>query len=282
MIGVWVLVLCILGLMVAWGQFAWSSDRRRLAETAPATAAEIEALRQRQASLAESVLGLVVATAPGFSKIGGIPDAPAELSWPVGPEGAMDFLVQIDLAEARVAGGPAWLPEAGSLYLFFDARWGFADQGRVLFAPPGERGPLSPPAGVDPYPERRVAFEQRAVQPGLDWLGEDLRRWPEDLWGAEDADETPRHKIGGYPDQIQNEDIPQTCQQEVRKLPGAERAGSAAPEDPARSWRLLTQIDSDDDLGMNWSDTGRIFVLVREADARAGDFSRTVTITQTY
>lgn len=282
MTAVWVLVICLLVPTVAWGWFSGGSDRRRLAETAPATEAEIEALRRRRDALAESVLALVAATAPGFSKIGGIPDAPEDMSWPIGPEGAMDFLVQIDLAEARAAEGPAWLPAAGSLYVFFDERWGFADQARVVFAPPADRKPLSPPAGVDPYPERRVGFAKRTVQPGLDWLSEDPRRWPPEFWETEDAEDAPRHKIGGYPDQIQNQDIPQTCEQEARKLPGAKGAGSAETEDPARSWKLLAQIDSDNDLGMNWSDTGMIYVLIREADARAGDFSRTVTITQTY
>ncbi|MFN9848749.1 MAG: DUF1963 domain-containing protein, partial [Alphaproteobacteria bacterium] len=50
----------------------------------------------------------------------------------------------------------------------------------------------------------------------------------------------------------------------------------------ARQWRLLLHIDSDPALNMNWWDGGRLYVFIRTRDARRGDFSKIVTITQTY
>ena len=47
-------------------------------------------------------------------------------------------------------------------------------------------------------------------------------------------------------------------------------------------WRLLLQVDSDDDAGMMWCDVGQLYFWVREVDARAGDFSRTWTILQSH
>ena len=50
----------------------------------------------------------------------------------------------------------------------------------------------------------------------------------------------------------------------------------------AKAWRLLFQIDSDPELGMMWGDTGMLYIFIREADARAGDFSKTWLISQTH
>lgn len=71
------------------------------------------------------------------------------------------------------------------------------------------------------------------------------------------------------------------CERMRRGLPeGAEVTDAILRA--ARQWRLLLQVDSDDALKMNWGDGGRLYVFVREADARKADFSKTVTLTQCY
>jgi len=43
-------------------------------------------------------------------------------------------------------------------------------------------------------------------------------------------------------------------------------------EDGAAEWRLLLQLDTDEDAQMCWGDSGRLYFWIREADARACGF----------
>jgi uncharacterized protein YwqG len=107
----------------------------------------------------------------------------------------------------------------------------------------------------------------------------------DELSGLSDAfGDQIQHRIGGYPSEIQDEQMAISCELMRRGLP-PEYAGTEitpAIERASKQWRLLLQIDSDPALTMNWGDGGRLYVFIREKDARAGDFSRTVTISQTY
>lgn len=55
-----------------------------------------------------------------------------------------------------------------------------------------------------------------------------------------------------------------------------------APQSRSEDWRLLLQLDSDNEVGFMWGDTGRIYVWIREQDARAGDFSKAWLILHCY
>ena len=63
---------------------------------------------------------LVGTTEPGVSRLGGEPDMDPDAEWPLGPEGSLGFLGQIDLAEVRQADALEWLPATGLLQFFHD------------------------------------------------------------------------------------------------------------------------------------------------------------------
>jgi uncharacterized protein YwqG len=83
----------------------------------------------------------------------------------------------------------------------------------------------------------------------------------------------PRHRIDGFPAMIQSDAMELECQQDLEGR-SSSRFDDAELEAARRDWRLLLQIDSDDDLDVMWGDGGTLYFFVREEDARRGDFSR--------
>jgi hypothetical protein len=258
-----------------------------------AKSGDAERILARMKTMAAPTL-LMKTAASGFSKLGGDPELPRGMDWPIGPDGALAFLAQVDLEAARDAGGPDWLPGKGALYVFCDERFGMRDQIRIVFSTTEAGPPCEPPANQKRgrrRPERRVGFSAHPSLPSLDWLGEDVREIDlseddleelSDLPGIELGD-APHHRLGGYPVEIQEEQLPIYAECEARSL--EYRASTPVPsaiEQAAADWRMLIQIDSDPELEMNWGDGGQFYVLIREQDARARDFSQTVTLSQTY
>jgi uncharacterized protein YwqG len=54
----------------------------------------------------------------------------------------------------------------------------------------------------------------------------------------------------------------------------------AALESGASNWRLLLQLDTDDDLGVMWGDCGTLYYWVEEQASRSGHFSNVWLILQ--
>jgi uncharacterized protein YwqG len=271
------------------------TPRQRSAAARPSSsAAEAAHLLNRLKAMAAPTLLMKAAGGPTFSKLGGEPDLPRGMEWPIGPQGPMGFLLQIDLRAVHGAGGPSWLPIEGSLWAFLDERWGDADQVRLIYGRPGGRIPIGLPTGVKRalrYRARFVDFSMRQSCPSLDWLGADVRTL--DISDEErevmaktfgDLGPEPHHRIGGYPEEIQEINMPLAAECAARGLDDARLSWPPSDDlrEAAETWRLLFQIDYDRDLEMRWGDGGHLYVLVREADAIAGDFSRTVTLSDTY
>ncbi len=270
-------------------------DRPRTEPPTPVPSAPVDAaqLREQMQSMALPTWLLKPAGGAAFSKLGGKPELPATMDWPDGREHPRCFVAQLDLAEVRAANGPDWLPAEGRLYFFYDEDATDSLDLVACYASQEPAGPeRSAPDGYEPDPmfeERRVGFERLISMPSLDWLGvlnqtgladadfDELIEAPDKPFG-----DGPQHRIGGYASEIQSAQMELECEFRSRSVTPNYWQVPPAVAKGAEDWRLLLQVDSDDELAMNWIDTGRLYIFVRERDARKGDFSRTATIIQFY
>jgi uncharacterized protein YwqG len=237
----------------------------------------------------------------GNSWIGGRPSLPDDFNWPHWKGKPLAFLAQIDLAEVRSAGGPDWLPDRGLLAFFYDAEqstWGFSPEDigswRVVHTDVRAPRPLAPPASADTieYGRRKVAMVLDRSLPTTDRVGVRPFDLSEEEWQeVEAAIENMRppssldHQIGGWPYPIQNDSMELEAQLASNGIDCGEpsnyrTARAEALAAGASEWKLLLQLDSDDDLNMMWGDSGILYFWAREAEARAGDFSKVWMILQ--
>jgi uncharacterized protein YwqG len=238
----------------------------------------------------------------GDSRIGGIPDVPPGFEWPrwVPAEernnkfaepwrpdapAPLGFIAQIDLSALPSIDGT--FPNAGWLYFFYDRfcePWGYdpADRGccRVVYAN-CERSILlrtKVPPDADP---------QHTAEPCL------VESWPEltlpeDFPDAEygtpayDAYHTlceeltkggghTHHRLLGHPQIIQNP-MELECQLASNGVycgdpSGYQHAKAEVLTAGAENWRLLLQIDTDEEgPGWMWGDVGRIYFWIKKQD----------------
>lgn len=252
-------------------------------ETAGAVVAELKAL-------ARPCLR-VVAGGRGSSRLGGVPDLATR--WPRYEGRPLSCVAQLDLAELRAAGGPDWLPDHGRLMFFYElehASWGLEarDAGSaVVIYETDKAGPAAEPADLPEdarFPFHPVSFSLDSSVPSeerieVDWKG----MTKAESLAIEAAIEAlqpsePVHQIGGFPRPVQADEMEAQCERVSQGL----HRDTTAEDTSSTDWRLLFQIDTDNDAGMMWGDTGMLYFWVREQDARVGDFSRTWTILQCY
>jgi uncharacterized protein YwqG len=103
---------------------------------------------------------------------------------------------------------------------------------------------------------------------------DDLLRYQQATPEEDDYDEfEPIHRLLGHPEIIQN-DMQLECQLASNGLycgdsSGYEDPRAVALRPGAAAWRLLMQIDSDDDAGLSFGDMGRLYFWMTEADLRS-------------
>ena len=61
---------------------------------------------------------------------------------------------------------------------------------------------------------------------------------------------------------------------------GYEGPRAEALREGAAAWRLLLQVDSEDDVGMMWGDAGRLYYWIRDEDLAAQNWDASWLILQ--
>lgn len=282
-----------------------------------AVARRWSALARPNIRLLTGDVGAIDTSPTGVTKLGGEPDLARGTRWPERaaysyadrrrmPEGVepapLDFLAQINLADVAVAGCDLPLQANGLLSFFYDAElqpWGFdpadAPGFHVLYTPPGgELARMIHPSGVRPV--LPVQLEAAESLPDWAWFleheGEVLGEDDDAFHAAFDKLDDERqyemfyasHAFGGWPALIQNP-MELECQLASNGIYVGGPEGYADPrakalEAGAADWRLLLQLDSEDELGWMWGDGGTLYFWCRQQDIAAGRFDRVWTVLQ--
>jgi uncharacterized protein YwqG len=253
-----------------------------------------EEVAARFGSLARLAVHLRPGSA-GFTRLGGLPDLPPDAAWPEWNGVPQAFLAQVDLAEIHAV-MPSFLPSSGFLYFFYDQEqgvWGFdpKDRGgwRVIYSA-ADRSTLQlrpAPDGLDGefvYKVKHVAPFAIELLPDSQRLSGNELDWDRDgeVYSAlrqTALDGATSHQMLGFPTPVQGDEMELECQLASNGIyvggpEGYQHPRRAELEAGASEWKLLLQLDSDDDTGWMWGDVGTIYYWVRESDARAGDFSK--------
>lgn len=195
----------------------------------------------------------------GSSRLGGAPDLPAGTVWPQFKGRPIEFLVQVNLADAMRVHAIPGFPATGWLLLFHDFDSYYADERWQIMYFDDPAGSLvrmeQPGQSAATLNFCELAFEQELCLPSdfVDRLvpadddGEVWEYFDQTLWAGENG---PHHRLGGFPMLIQSEQ--------------ADHDGLD----------FLMQIDSDDELGWMWGDAGRVYCWARRKGLLASAVAR--------
>jgi uncharacterized protein YwqG len=238
----------------------------------------------------------------GASKLGGIPDVAAGFVWPRWKERPLSFLAQVDLAVVARYPFCSDLPQDGVLAFFYDPdqeTWGFdpRDRGSWLVHFEREKANLRRAALPAPSPVMHppCALEDSEVEtvppldsPAVAALGltteERNAYWDVLQQMEEQAQGATQHRMLGHASPVQG-DMQVECQLVSNGIYCGDAGAHADPrakalEAGAGAWRLLMQIDSDDNAEMMWGDCGRLYFWLTAEALRRRAFGESWMILQ--
>ena len=237
----------------------------------------------------------------GASKLGGVPDLPTGAAWPEWKGLPQSFIAQIRLDDVSQYDTEKVLPQSGMLWFFYDA------QQQTFGEDPADRGgwqvlytdgdlnalhrasaPTALPAASQYHAcllsfasELTLSQQPRLEIPELDWSDDDQKKYESVLSSfSSQADRaTPHHRMLGNPDTIQD-DMRLECQLASNGVTDIDDPRAAALSKGAMDWLLLLQIDTDDNIGMRWGNTGMLYFWIKSADLQTQHFDASWLVLQ--
>jgi uncharacterized protein YwqG len=228
----------------------------------------------------------------GASRIGGVPDVPPDFKWPERNEVPQSFIAQIYLDEVHPYDTHGALPARGMLWFFYDAKQ------ETYGADPADRGGWSVLYSVDYSGLQRIAapailpsesqFKACTVSfaneitlsqspkldvPNFDWTDDEVQKY-ETLLSAFPTPEdhgAVHHQLLGHPQTIQD-DMRLECQLASHGVTDINDPRAKELSKDAKEWQLLLQVDTDEDIGMQWGNTGMIYYWLKASDLKKSDF----------
>ena len=251
------------------------------------------------APLEHVALHVVKDNATTRSHFGGDPGLPPDIAWPQRENANLRFLARFSLTELQAADPTAWLPQSGSLLFFYDddrQPWGFdpLDRGgwavlHVPDMPVTSTQPAPESSGLLPFSSvalRRIQVLPSGERPEVQVLTLSDSEFDEYVEIAEQRfGGLPKHQLLGLPSPMQGDSMELECQLASNGVNCGSPEGYATArakelEAGAQNWRLLFQMDSDDDLGVMWGDVGMLYFWIEEAAARRAVFSNVWLVLQ--
>lgn len=249
----------------------------------------------------------------GITKIGGRPDMPPGIAWPTWDDQPLAFIAQINLSETASYDREHMLPTTGMLYFFYDEQFDYPPKPecwrvlydssehshlhRVDFPPDLENRftscaidfsiEITLPPFESPYIEQLGLSYNTAYSPTATPEGRKEAEAYQGLLNHLDTQYDRRmiHRVLGHPDPIQG-DMMLECQMFTHGLTWKDYQQNdpriTELQRDSLQWRLLLQIDSDNEAAMMWGDVGRIYYLIPEEALIAQKFDNTWLIFQCY
>jgi uncharacterized protein YwqG len=234
------------------------------------------------------------------SRLGGSPDLPPSMEWPGKESSPLSFIAQVNLADVAPYESEGLLPPDGLLSFFYDAvtqdAWGFDpadhDSAAVVYTPASAATQRrEPPADLsNDGVFKGLGLRPRAEVTFPPWESYDVETLGMTLDQALtysqllDTEDNVIHRLLGHPDPVQG-DMQVECQLVTNGLYCGNSMGYQDPrakelQAGAAQWRLLLQIDSQDEAEMMWGDVGRLYYWIKHSDLRARNWERSWLILQ--